>query len=312
MMVDAINNSKLASFGQNPNKKNLSAKIRGLLKEFGYSDQPRAKGSQRYESRTRAAWSPSGDYVDASGNPSSVMNYQTLKGFYNKGKSVQRWGGRGTGLLRDAGDVMAGRGRRTDQAGRPQKREWEKAWFHRAVGSAAAGGALLGGALLTSRTATGQKHFLPLARKADQGLRKVGISLMSAKLRKLKQFDLDAALAGWDVRDPRGKSARVFAPGSRPRFRRQKEWHEKKENREALLKGAIVGTGLIGVAGGVAGGRKLAGLSVIPKMAKASKSSYPAVRPGEKFGKFANFVPNEHRGGNIEEFPIKFRPSGAA
>jgi hypothetical protein len=312
MMVDAINNSQLGSLGQNPNKKNLSAKIRGVLREFGYSDQPRAKGSQRYESRTRVAWSPSGDYVDASGNPSSVMNYQTLKGFYNKGKSVQRWGGRGTGLLRDAGDVMAGRGRRTDQAGRPQKREWEKAWFHRAVGSAAAGGALLGGALLTSRTATGQKHFLPLARKADQGLRKVGISLMSAKLRTLKQFDLDAALAGWDVRDPRGKSARVFAPGSRPRFRRQKEWHEKKENREALLKGAIVGTGLIGVAGGVAASRKISGLPMIPKIAKVVKRPYPVGRPGEKPSRFANFVPNEHRGGNIEDFPIKFRPSGAA
>lgn len=313
MMVDAINNSKLASFGQNPNKKNLSAKIRGLLKEFGYSSQLREKDSQRYVSPTRAALGLHGDVVDASGNAASLAGIQTAKGFYNKAKGVHRWGGRGTGLLRDAGDVMAGKPRRVDQAGRPQKREWEKAWFHRTAGTAATAAAMLGGAALATKTKFGQQHILPQIKKVDASTRKHGVSLFSSRLRRtLKQFDLDAALAGWDVRDPRGKSARVFAPGSRPRFRRQKEWHEKKENREALLKGAIVGTGLIGVAGGVAGGRKLAGLSVIPKMAKASKSSYPAVRPGEKFGKFANFVPNEHRGGNIEEFPIKFRPSGAA
>lgn len=311
MMVDAINNSQIAARDQD--KKNLSSKIRGLLKEFGYSNQPRERESQRFVSPTRAAYGLHGDVVDASGSPVSLTGVQTIRGFYNKGKAINRWGGRGTGLLRDTGDVLAGRGRRIDQAGRPQKREWEKAWFHRAVGSAAAGAALLGGAAVATKTGFGQKNIMPHLRKADAFTQKHGVSLFAAKLRRtLKQFDLDAALAGWDVRDPRGKSARVFAPGSRPRFRRPKEWHEKKENREALLKGAIVGTGLLGVAGGVAGTRKIAGLPVIPKLSKVVKRPYPAVRPGEKLGKFANFVPKEHRGGNIEEFPIKFRPLGAA
>lgn len=305
MMVDAINNSQLGSLGQNPNKKNLSAKIRGVFREFGYSSQLREKDTQRYVSPTRAAMG----LADYDG---SLGSYQVAKGFYNKGKKVQRWGGRGTNLLRDTGDVLAGRGRRTDQAGRPQKREWEKSWFHRAVGSAAAGGALLGGALLTSKTRLGQQHILPKLKKADAAAQKYGFSLFSIKLKRLKQFDLDAALAGWDVRDPRGKSARVFAPGSRPRFRREKEWHEKKENREALLKGAIVGTGLIGAAGGIAASRKISGLPMIPKLAKVVKRPYPVARPGEKPSRFANFVPNEHRGGNIEDFPIKFRPSSAA
>jgi hypothetical protein len=314
MMVDAINNSKLASFGQNPNKKNLSAKIRGLIKEFGYSSQLREKDSQRYVSPTRAALGLHGDVVDSSGQAASLAGIQTARGFYNRAKGVHRWGGRGTGLLRDAGDVMAGKPRRVDQAGRPQKREWEKAWFHRTAGTAATAAAMLGGAALATKTKFGQQHILPQIKKVDAGTRKHGVSLFSSRLRRtLKQFDLDAALAGWDVRDPRGKSARVFAPGSRPRFRRQKEWHEKKENREALLKGAIVGTGLIGVAGGVAGGRKLAGLSVIPRMSKVAKAApYPPMPRGATFGKFGGFVPNEHRGGNIADFPIKFRPSGAA
>lgn len=274
MMVDAINNSKLASFGQNPNKKNLSAKIRGLIKEFGYSSQLREKDSQRYVSPVRAAYGLHGDVVDASGNPGSLAGIQTIRGFYNKGKAVHRWGGRGTGLLRDTGDVLAGKPRRVDQAGRPQKREWEKAWFHRAVGSAAAGAALLGGAAFTTRTKTGQDYILKPLKKADSWLQKRGVSMLSCKLRRtLKQFDLDAAIAGWDVRDPRGRSARVFAPGSRPRFRRPKEWHEKKENREALLKGAIVGTGLLGAGAGYAVTRKLSGLPVIPKKSPAYTGS---------------------------------------
>lgn len=261
MMVDAINNSRIADAAQpDKSKKSLGARIKGALKEFGYSSQLREKDSQRYVSPTRAAMG----LTDYDG---SLGTYQVAKGFYNKGKAAHRWGGRGANLLRDTGDVLAGRGRRTDQAGRPQKREWEKAWFHRTVGSAAAGGALLGGALLTSKTRFGQQHILPQIKKADAAAQKYGVSLFSIKLNRLKQFDLDAALAGWDVRDPRGKSARVFAPGSRPRFRRPKEWHEKKENREALLKGAILGTGLLGIAGGAVAARKLSGLTVFPKKA---------------------------------------------
>ena len=292
MMVDAINNSQIASRDQDQTKKNLSAKIQGILKEFGYSNQPRERDSQRFVSPTRAAYGLHGDVVDASGSPVSLTGVQTIRGFYNKGKAINRWGGRGTGLLRDTGDVLAGRGRRIDQAGRPQKREWEKAWFHRAVGSAAAGAALLGGAAVATKTGFGQKNIMPHLRKADAFTQKHGVSLFAAKLRRtLKQFDLDAALSGWDIRDPRGKSARVFAPGSRPRFRRQKEWHEKKENREALLKGAIAGVGVLGLAGGAAAARKLSGLPVIPKIIKAKKP--PVERP------------------KIEPIGVAYRPSMA-
>ena len=36
--------------------------------------------------------------------------------------------------------------------------------------------------------------------------------------------------AGWDVRDARGRSARVFTPGSRPRTRREKKKSERVEH----------------------------------------------------------------------------------
>jgi hypothetical protein len=86
----------------------------------------------------------------------------------------------------------------------------------------------------------------------------------------LFHFDEIAADAGWDIRDPRGKSARVFAPGSRQRYRRPKEWHEKKENRDKLAAAAVLAAGI----GGFALGRKLKGRKKIPVPSPAPGGSY--------------------------------------
>lgn len=55
---------------------------------------------------------------------------------------------------------------------------------------------------------------------------------------------------GWDVRDGRGKSARVFAPGSRPRERREKHWHERAGNMRLIGALATVAAGGAGIAAG--------------------------------------------------------------
>ena len=72
---------------------------------------------------------------------------------------------------------------------------------------------------------------------------------------RLIQFD-DPLDAGWDLRDARGRSARVFAPGSRGRDRRPKAWHEKVEN-ERKLWGAAAAVGTL--TGGLAGRKLLQG-----------------------------------------------------
>lgn len=56
----------------------------------------------------------------------------------------------------------------------------------------------------------------------------------------------------WDIRDPRGRSARVYAPGSQRRYRRPKRFHEREQNKklihQAELGGAVVaGTLLAGI-----------------------------------------------------------------
>ena len=63
-------------------------------------------------------------------------------------------------------------------------------------------------------------------------------------------FDDTAYDAGWDVRDPRGRSARVFAPGAGKRERRDKRWYEKAENERKLWKGAVAAAAVAGLAGG--------------------------------------------------------------
>jgi hypothetical protein len=86
-----------------------------------------------------------------------------IRGFYNEGKGLHKWGTRAARLAGDTGDVFAGNPRKRDASGRPQKREWEKSWFKNAgqvlaaaaaVVTAAAAGAAGVATLAQSSTAT--------------------------------------------------------------------------------------------------------------------------------------------------------------
>jgi len=81
---------------------------------------------------------------------------------------------------------------------------------------------------------------------------------------RLIHFDEVAADAGWDIRDPRGKSARVFAPGSRQRVRREKEWYEKSDNERKMWKAGVLLAGAAGLAGGHLLTKKLGKKAVMP------------------------------------------------
>jgi hypothetical protein len=98
---------------------------------------------------------------------------------------------------------------------------------------------------------------------------------------RLIGFDEVAADAGWDIRDPRGKSARVFAPGSRPRVRREKEWYEKSENERKLWKAAVVVAGAAGLAGGHLLTKKL-GKKIVPPLATPTAAG--GIGKGPKMG----------------------------
>jgi hypothetical protein len=119
----------------------------------------------------------------------------------------------------------------------------------RALGGGLAGAALLGGASYAAAL---------VGRKAERGKQKVEMEKkkFTTPGSRVISFDSTAADAGWDVRDPRGRSARVFAPGSRKRVRREKSWAEEVSNERALWKAGIAGAGLAAGAAGIAVGRR--------------------------------------------------------
>jgi hypothetical protein len=128
---------------------------------------------------------------------------------FRKAKRILPVARRAGEVSQDIADVASGREKRPGQ-----KRFWEKSWFHNA---------LLAGAIATPIAVL--RHQ---ARKTAD-LHGHAMVPLAARERSVA-FDLAAHLSGWDVRDPRGKSARVFAPGSRRRDRREKNWGEKVDN----------------------------------------------------------------------------------
>lgn len=122
----------------------------------------------------------------------------------------------------------------------------KKTMRNRAIVGGVGGAALLGG--LSYAAAKAQK---PEAR----GQRKRNFHTPAREM--LIELDEAAEWAGWDVRDPRGRSARVFAPGSRRRERREKKWHEKVENERKLWGAGAVGASVLAGAAGLAVGRKM-------------------------------------------------------
>ena len=198
----------------------------------------------------------------------------------NKRVTVQR-GGR---LSRDLVDELSGAPRQRDASGRIKKREWEKSWFHNKateIGMTAAG---LGGLAAVryahnnpdTKIGGAYKNTKASIRATGDGLAEIGKNILggitkitakkafSAKLKRLRELDAIAEYEGWDIRDPRGRSARVFAPGSRRRERRQKEWHEKTENERKLWKAGIAAGVLGGVGVTLVGQRLVSGKSLIP------------------------------------------------
>lgn len=345
--------------------------------EFNKREQMRNVNTDVFAGPIKAYAGIEKAYVNTAKGPRSVvagqLNPQVVRSAWRTAGTANKVAKRAGGLLSDAGDVVAGRPRKRDAAGRKKKREWEKAWFKDGQRKAAVGGAIVGGAALLAKKPRLRKKvvkaigkgmdkanevapdFFPrrsfetpadrilefsagkiargvskVAKKAvDQWADDAPWQVVNSKTGKrvwsgtyakrkiarrvvdrrdikygaavhtfapvkelstpadqilglstpedhLTHFDRIAAEAGWDVRDPRGKSARVFAPGSRKRVRRQKKWHEEIDNERKLRN---IGTGAALVAGlglGVAGTRAVMkrGAAKAAKQTIASKGGY--------------------------------------
>lgn len=242
----------------------LLARMERTIIELGKADQPRYADSKRYADPLRA-YGDAMKLVDGDGNPTRLTQSQLVGAAWRTGQHVRRVGQRGGNLVRDVSDVAHGRGSR---GGR--KREWEKSWFRNAVLTGGGAGAVLANSVL--------RRKVPLYRLKTDAVAGVARSqIAKARGRLDKALDLDAQIGGtilfrrlertidfayddrkgWDLRDARGKSARVFAPGSRKRNRRTAEWHETKDGQRKILTGVAIAGTVGGALAGTVLGRRL-------------------------------------------------------
>ena len=219
-------------------------------------------------------WAKGETVYDDNMNPTS-MGVGTLANSMNR-YAQQGWreSRRGANLVRDFREVSSGQ--------KTKKREWEKSYFKDRVAGAVGTAGLIAGTVLYRK---GGKFGAPKWAKGwHNTVNKVGSGIKRANQTASGWLDkqmgmesrMDATLRmfeggyapfgyqdyysapGWDLRDARGKSARVFAPGAKKRMRRPAEWHEKKDNQKKLIAGAGVAAALLAGGGGFMLGKQRA------------------------------------------------------
>ena len=273
-------------------QKEFSAKLRLL----GRWDQPRHKDTKAYAGPIQG-WVTGEELVNSDGTPWQASSPQLVNAMMREAARQRTNVQRGGRLTRDVSAVIQGKDRERDASGRIKKREWEKSWFKNKATEVGLGLSGLGVAALARyghmnpNTRIGRAYYNGLKSygKTKEDLSKVAGGVMgavnnatgprkgfSAKFKKLRELDALAEYAGWDIRDPRGKSARVFAPGSRKRERRQKEWHEKTENERKLWKAGIAAGVLGGAGAALLGQRVVSGKSLVPSLFMPKKVTPPA------------------------------------
>jgi hypothetical protein len=185
---------------------------------------------------------------------------------FRKGQRALPWLRRGNQVLTDTADIAAGRP--------PEQPFYKQKWAKRIAAGAAIGAGVYAvrnvpvwanqmdaatkgrGKSLTELYPKTGKIRGKIAEKSPAWLRGDNrvdnrgfrLPLFNAKTGKVVYFDQSADARGWDLRDARGRSARVYAPGSKRRERREKTNSEKVSTIRAVRNAALVAA-----AGGIAG-----------------------------------------------------------
>ena len=207
---------------------------------------------------------------------------------YRRARRLMPWVNRGQSAAEDIGDIASGR--------EVKDPFYKKGWFKYGAAAAAAAtpfaavrrwnklavqDATFPNSIAAMHPLTGrvQERFLKAGRSLDSWMVKRKLTkapvltdptkapLFASKLQEIRMvrlrsrvraimFDMQSEDRGWDLRDARGRSARVYAPGSRRRERRQKDWSEKTDNIRAV-RNAAIGAAVLGAAGTGVLGRKL-------------------------------------------------------
>ena len=191
------------------------------------------------------------------------INKQAWRASERKAKTAVKWGGRANNAASDLKDVVTGKPRKKDQAGRAKKREWEKSYAKNVIATGAAtAGIMVGNAYLRKNPAKRDAVY-GAAERATSGLIKKGKKVMAATfsegplrrgmITELVSVRDDSGRQVFRVEDARGNSARIHAGDKPKRDRRPKRWNEKVENERKLWGAGVVAAGGAGLVAGTKG-----------------------------------------------------------
>jgi hypothetical protein len=208
---------------------------------------------------------------------------EVRRSFVRDAKTVNKWGGRAGRAIKDASDVVRGKPRQKDAAGREKKREWEKSYAKSAIATGATTAGLFVAANHVRNSPKTQARIAKVGRKAkgvgDKALKamaKYGMEVGELRAGMLHEFVTvtdDKGRQVFRVEDARGNSARIHSGDKPKRDRRPKRWHEKVENERKLAGAGMVAAGGAGLLIGSKGKQigKAVSESKLYGKAKASK-----------------------------------------
>jgi hypothetical protein len=269
----------------------------GKLILFYDKTQPRLKGTNTF-APVLGSLARRDELVDADGNPFQMTNHHVASAAWREGKKYRVGAQRTYRVGRDISDVIQGKPKEPGRKREWEKAWVGNAIAAGAVGLGALGvvglrryarmpgnaGKGLSKMVLKAEDKIASAKDAVVKKVGDfvdagigkMGLKENGAAATATKaakgpkrskvvpgnfssLQKQIQFDIWAQERGWDLRDARGKSARVYAPGSRRRVRRLADWKETKEGQRKILIGAGVAGGLAATAIGSTIAYKLGG-----------------------------------------------------
>ncbi len=107
------------------------------------------------------------------------INKQAWRASERKAKTAIKWGGRAKAAASDLKDVVTGKPRKKDQAGRNKKREWEKSYAKNAIATGVAAGGIMAGNAYLRKNPQKRDALYGAADRATSGIIKKGKKLMS-------------------------------------------------------------------------------------------------------------------------------------
>ncbi len=161
------------------------------------------------------------------------INKQAWRASERKAKTAVKWGGRAKNAASDLKDVVTGKPRKKDQAGRAKKREWEKSYAKNAIATGVAAGGIMAGNAYLRKNPQKRDALYGAADRATSGIIKKGKKLMAKAFSEGEprpgMIELMTLTEGLGVLAAGGVAVGGAGMLARKALKKRKEKREKRE-----------------------------------------------------------------------------------